>query len=85
MRNPQRLLAGLETFENLDRRRRDLQLLGEESDQGFVGLSLHRGRSHPYFNPVSIGTHNLIPGGFGLEIHFQENLVHLPSTLDRKE
>ena len=61
------------------------KLLGQELEEDLIRPSLHRGRSDAYLDSISIRTNNLIFGGFGLEVDFQENLFHLPSTLDRKE
>jgi len=61
------------------------KLLGQEPEEGLIRPSLYRRRSHSYLNSISIGTHNLIFGGFGLEVDFQENLFHLAATLDCKE
>src|SRR4030042_7026020 len=53
------------------------KLFGQEPEEDLIRPSLHRRRSHSYFNSISIRTYNLIPRRFGLEIYFKKNIFHL--------
>jgi len=50
--------------------------LGQEPDEPLVRLSLDRRCRDLHLDPIPVGTDDLVPRGFGLQINFQEDFFH---------
>ena len=64
---------------NLDGRWRYSKLLGQELNECIVRLPFDRWSSYLYLNPISIGAHDLVFRGFGLEVDFNKSFFHKAS------